>query len=123
SPHCANASMSTSGSRSTQRRRDSRAGPRSIRPWPRCRNASDPTWPMPCGTAVSTFPRTPERMGNVNTEREDLRTQALRAGLSAYLLEEEDHLLLDEDYDPSATDPEAGPAPVLAVVGRPNVGK
>lgn len=62
-------------------------------------------------------------MGNVNTEPEDLRTQALRAGLSEYLLEEEDHLLLDEDYDPSAADPEAGPAPVLAVVGRPNVGK
>lgn len=59
----------------------------------------------------------------MTTEPDDLRTQALRAGLSDYLLEEEDHLLLEDDYDPTAVDPADGPAPVLAVVGRPNVGK
>ena len=44
---------------------------------------------------------------------EDLRAQAMRAGLADYELDEEDLALLEAD----------GGLPVLAVVGRPNVGK
>ena len=57
------------------------------------------------------------------TDEERAREQALRAGLAEYELAEEDVALLegwgggDEDAGPQ------GPRPVLAVVGRPNVGK
>lgn len=49
--------------------------------------------------------------------------RALRAGLAEYDLSEDDIALLDagEDGGPEPTD--AGPLPVLAIVGRPNVGK
>ncbi len=49
---------------------------------------------------------------------------ALRAGLREYELDEEDLGLLAEDgADLDAAGAPAGPLPVLAVVGRPNVGK
>ena len=55
--------------------------------------------------------------------RDALRAEALRGGLSDYELEEEDLALLDGRAAPAADSvPEAG-LPVLAVVGRPNVGK
>ena len=57
-------------------------------------------------------------------DRQDLlRAEALREGLADYELEEEDLALLD-GQDIPATDSglEAG-LPVLAVIGRPNVGK
>ncbi|UNX56215.1 ribosome biogenesis GTPase Der [Georgenia sp. TF02-10] len=53
---------------------------------------------------------------------EERRAEALRAGLADYVLEDEDLAVLDG----ADTEAEAAPAhglPVLAVVGRPNVGK
>jgi GTPase len=64
-----------------------------------------------------------ERLGEIDDDAADRRADALRAGLDDYALEDEDRLLLEtaeiEDF-------EAGPGaalPVLAIVGRPNVGK
>ena len=54
---------------------------------------------------------------------EDLaRERALRAGLDDYELDEEDLVLLDADPDADER-PAAEVLPVLAIVGRPNVGK
>ena len=49
--------------------------------------------------------------------------RALLAGLDEYDLSEEDRALLAEGEDAGQDDQTAGPLPVLAVVGRPNVGK
>lgn len=54
---------------------------------------------------------------------EGLRAEALRAGLAEYDLDEEDRALLELGDSPEADHGVAGPLPVLAVVGRPNVGK
>ncbi|MFN0280890.1 MAG: ribosome biogenesis GTPase Der [Kineosporiaceae bacterium] len=48
---------------------------------------------------------------------------ALRAGLTQYALSEEDLALVEGGDEGAAVDEDAGPLPVLAVVGRPNVGK
>lgn len=53
-------------------------------------------------------------------EQDSQRTRALRAGLADYDLDEADVALLDGDRD-EAPAPQA--LPVLAVIGRPNVGK
>lgn len=53
---------------------------------------------------------------------DDLRAQALRAGLADYDLDPEDYAVLDGLSDGFDEEP-AAPLPVLAVVGRPNVGK
>jgi len=59
----------------------------------------------------------PDEAGDAERER------ALRAGLAEYELEDEDLALLHgEGRDDEDAEPEA-PLPVLAVVGRPNVGK
>ena len=47
----------------------------------------------------------------------------LRAGLESYELSEEDLDLLDREGPAGPDDVPAGPLPVLAVIGRPNVGK
>jgi len=64
-----------------------------------------------------------EDTASEETVSDEARERALRAGLAQYELDEDDLALLDAD----AEDIEAGPAeralPVLAVVGRPNVGK
>lgn len=49
--------------------------------------------------------------------------RALLAGLDEYDLSEEDRALLAEGEDAGGAEQSAGPLPVLAVVGRPNVGK
>lgn len=49
--------------------------------------------------------------------------RALRVGLEDFELSEEDRALLERGDDVDADEPLAGPAPVVAVVGRPNVGK
>src|SRR5699024_8401493 len=54
---------------------------------------------------------------------EGLHAEALRAGLAEYDLDEEDRALLELGDFPEEDDAAAGPLPVLAVVGRPNVGK
>ena len=54
---------------------------------------------------------------------DDLRAQALRAGLEDYELDEEDLALLEGDEVPEAEEGLESGLPVLAVIGRPNVGK
>ena len=54
---------------------------------------------------------------------EDLRARAMREGLGDYELDEEDLALLDADGGLPAGDSVEPGLPVLAVVGRPNVGK
>jgi GTP-binding protein len=49
--------------------------------------------------------------------------RALRSGLDDYDLSEEDLALLDREGRDGEDDEATGPLPVLAVVGRPNVGK
>ncbi|WP_315133041.1 bifunctional cytidylate kinase/GTPase Der [uncultured Actinomyces sp.] len=57
------------------------------------------------------------------SQEDHQRARALRAGLEDYELDEEDLALLSGDQEGPAEDaPEAG-LPVLAVIGRPNVGK
>ena len=53
---------------------------------------------------------------------EDNRAEALRAGLDDFELTDEDLALIDSGA-PEATGAPAAGLPVLAVVGRPNVGK
>lgn len=57
------------------------------------------------------------------TDDEAAREQALRAGLAEYELDPEDVALLDGDVTGEGGEGAAAPLPVLAVVGRPNVGK
>src|SRR5690606_36094854 len=56
-------------------------------------------------------------------ENEAQRADALRAGLSEYELDADDLALVDGTITGLDEDEAAGPLPVLAVVGRPNVGK
>jgi GTP-binding protein len=49
--------------------------------------------------------------------------RALRAGLDEYALSDEDRALIEADSDGAFDEGPEGPLPVLAVVGRPNVGK
>ncbi len=67
--------------------------------------------------------RIAERLAELPEEETEARAAALRAGLEDYELEDDDAALLsldeeDEDYTPFVPAP-----PVLAIVGRPNVGK
>lgn len=54
---------------------------------------------------------------------DDAREHALREGLAAYELQDEDLALLEAGDDGDRPEEATGPLPVLAVVGRPNVGK
>ncbi len=56
------------------------------------------------------------------TEDDLARERALRAGLEEYELDDEDLHLLDDEFDDEGR-PAAEIFPVLAIVGRPNVGK
>jgi len=67
---------------------------------------------------VSDSPDIPPAAGD-----DEQRAAALRAGLADYVLDEEDQALLDRAEDGSQDHAPAAPLPVLAVVGRPNVGK
>ncbi|MBD3688731.1 ribosome biogenesis GTPase Der [Nanchangia anserum] len=55
-------------------------------------------------------------------DQEARSAEALKAGLEDYALSDEDRALLAAEYDPEPVPPEKT-LPVLAVVGRPNVGK
>jgi len=73
---------------------------------------------------VSSTDETPEVPTEITSEIPDENVeQALRVGLDEYDLSEEDRFLLDSDGLDDEDDVPAGPLPVLAVVGRPNVGK
>lgn len=64
-----------------------------------------------------------ERLAAIDDDEAERRAEALRAGLSDYELDEEDAALLDE-WGGFEDDRETRlPDPVVAVVGRPNVGK
>ena len=54
---------------------------------------------------------------------DEVREHALRAGLSDYELDDEDLVLLGEGEEGDGGEDASKPLPVLAVVGRPNVGK
>lgn len=64
-----------------------------------------------------------ERLDGVDDEFAEQQAASLRAGLNAYDLEDEDLELLEADFADS-DEPLLLPAlPVIAIVGRPNVGK
>jgi GTP-binding protein len=64
-----------------------------------------------------------ERLGAIDEDAAERRAEALRQGLEDYALEDEDRLLL-EGGEFEGGEGGAGVAlPVLAIVGRPNVGK
>lgn len=68
-------------------------------------------------------PASLERLNAITDEEADNRAKALRAGLDDFDLEAEDFDVLNEDFA-YGDEPRYLPAlPVLAIVGRPNVGK
>ena len=57
-------------------------------------------------------------------EVDDLSVErALRVGLEEFELDEEDVTLLESDGTEGAEGEQMGPVPVVAIIGRPNVGK
>ena len=54
---------------------------------------------------------------------QEARAKALAAGLRDYELDEEDQHLIDDEWDGTFDDQPEVPLPVLAIIGRPNVGK
>ncbi|GAA3075189.1 MULTISPECIES: ribosome biogenesis GTPase Der [Actinomycetes] len=67
--------------------------------------------------------RLAERLAAITDEEAEARAAALRAGLQDYELEDEDSALLsDQQFDDDDL-PFVPAPPVLAIVGRPNVGK
>jgi len=64
-----------------------------------------------------------EGVGAVADVDDETREKALKAGLADYELDEEDQRLLFDEWDGSFDDVAEKPLPVLAIVGRPNVGK
>ena len=64
-----------------------------------------------------------EKLSNMSDDEAAARATALRAGLDDYELESEDLDVLGEDFGFLIEEEEEGPLPVLAIVGRPNVGK
>lgn len=64
-----------------------------------------------------------ERVAGIDEHEAEQRAASLRQGLSEYELEAEDQSLLDAAIADEVPEFEEGPQPVLAVVGRPNVGK
>ncbi len=74
------------------------------------------------GPDGASLPAGPDADGGADPAAEDRHAEALRAGLADYELEDEDLAILDAGEEPGEHEPVAG-LPVLAVVGRPNVGK
>ncbi|NBW73689.1 MAG: ribosome biogenesis GTPase Der, partial [Microbacteriaceae bacterium] len=71
----------------------------------------------------STDPEFAKRLDEISSEEAAQRAKALRAGLSDYDLDDEDIRILEE-LGQADSEPLLLPAlPVLAIVGRPNVGK
>ena len=64
-----------------------------------------------------------ERLKNMSTDDEESRARVLRSGLDEYDLEEDDIEVLDSDLDLEDGHYFLPALPVLAIVGRPNVGK
>ncbi|WP_030013880.1 ribosome biogenesis GTPase Der [Curtobacterium sp. S6] len=64
-----------------------------------------------------------EYLANLDDDEAEQRAQALRAGLDEYDLEEEDRALLVDWGFEIGEESSGEPDPVVAIVGRPNVGK
>jgi GTP-binding protein len=64
-----------------------------------------------------------ERLGAIDEAAAERRAEALRLGLEDYALEDEDRLLLEAGDIEDAETGAGAALPVLAIVGRPNVGK
>lgn len=64
-----------------------------------------------------------ERLGAIDEAAAERRAEALRQGLEDYALEDEDRLLLESGDIDDAESGAGAALPVLAIVGRPNVGK
>jgi GTP-binding protein len=64
-----------------------------------------------------------ERLNNMSPEDEESRARVLRSGLEDYDLEPEDFDVIDPEFDIDNTHRFLPALPVLAIVGRPNVGK
>ncbi len=67
--------------------------------------------------------RLAERLAAITDDEAEARAAALRAGLEDYDLEDEDTYLLETDVEDEDFIPEVAAPPVLAIIGRPNVGK
>ncbi|GAB3569713.1 ribosome biogenesis GTPase Der [Spelaeicoccus albus] len=77
----------------------------------------------PSGESWDTPDDLAERVAATSPEDADARAESLRAGLADYQLEDDDLALLDAGETGAAEDTPSGPDPVVAIVGRPNVGK
>jgi GTP-binding protein len=64
-----------------------------------------------------------EKLESIDDGEAEARARTLKAGLDEYDLESEDFDVLNSDLDEGVLEEELGPLPVLAIVGRPNVGK
>ena len=64
-----------------------------------------------------------EKLDAIDDNEAEARARSLKAGLEEYDLESEDFEVLNGDLDEGLAEEELGPLPVLAIVGRPNVGK
>ena len=64
-----------------------------------------------------------EKLDSISDADAEARAKSLRAGLEDYDLESEDFDVIDGEIDGLIDEEELGPLPVLAIVGRPNVGK
>ena len=64
-----------------------------------------------------------ERLQNMSTDEEEARVRTLRSGLDDYELEEDDFDVIESELFEDDTHQFLPALPVLAIVGRPNVGK
>ncbi|MEN9956348.1 MAG: hypothetical protein RLY34_1155, partial [Actinomycetota bacterium] len=64
-----------------------------------------------------------ERLQNMSTDEEESRARVLRSGLEDYDLDDEDFDVLEADDELVDGHYFLPALPVLAIVGRPNVGK
>lgn len=64
-----------------------------------------------------------EKLDAIDDNEAEARARSLKAGLEEYDLESEDFEVLNGDLYEGLAEEELGPLPVLAIVGRPNVGK
>jgi GTP-binding protein len=64
-----------------------------------------------------------EKLELIDDTEAEARARSLKAGLEDYDLETDDFDVLNGDIDSVLAEEELGPLPVLAIVGRPNVGK
>ncbi|WP_150460374.1 ribosome biogenesis GTPase Der [Nesterenkonia ebinurensis] len=67
--------------------------------------------------------RVAARLAEITEDEAEARAAALRAGLQDYELDDADAALLEETQEDDAGLPYVPALPVLAIVGRPNVGK